>query len=85
MNIERLVQMANDIASYFESEPDRDAAVNGVATHLVRFWTPRMRDEICAYLDSGGSGLGELAQAGVRRITAPREVDSSAGPAERHP
>ncbi|MGA8279042.1 MAG: formate dehydrogenase subunit delta [Rhodanobacteraceae bacterium] len=85
MSIERLVQMANDIASYFESEPDRDAAVNGVATHLVRFWTPRMRDEICAHLNSGGSGLVELAQAGVGRMSAQRTADSAAAPVERRP
>jgi len=52
MNIERLVRMANDIGNFFKAEPDHAQAVNGVATHIKRFWDPRMRKEIVAYVDS---------------------------------
>jgi formate dehydrogenase subunit delta len=67
---EHLVKMANDIADYFASEPDRQAATGGIAAHLRRFWEPRMRRRIAAHLDSGGEGLSELARAGVRELAS---------------
>jgi formate dehydrogenase subunit delta len=68
MNAERLVQMANDIGRYFAAEPDREEAVAGIASHLKRFWEPRMRTAILAHLAAGGEGLDELARAGVERL-----------------
>lgn len=67
-SIDHLVTMANDIADYFGGEPDRAAAVAGVADHLRRYWEPRMRRKIIAHLDAGGAGLGELARAGVAKL-----------------
>ncbi len=40
MSSENLVKMANQIAHYFDSEPDRALAVQGVRQHLQSFWTP---------------------------------------------
>ena len=75
MNVEHLLQMANDIANYFQSEPDRDAAVAGVTNHLRRYWEPRMRKQIIAQVREHGSvGLSELANAGVLRLA---ELDGS--------
>ena len=68
MNVERLVEMANDIANYFASEPDHAAAVAGVAGHIKRYWEPRMRKQILAHLDAGGHGLGGLAREGVEEL-----------------
>lgn len=68
MNIERLVQMVNDIANYFAAEPDPATGADGVAQHLKRFWAPPMRRQIRAHLDAGGEGLSPLAAAGVRRL-----------------
>ncbi len=68
MNIERLVRMANDIGNFFKSEPDHATAVDGVATHLRRFWDPRMRKEIVAYVDGGGSELMELVREAVLKL-----------------
>lgn len=69
MNIERLVEMANDIARYFAAEPERDEAISGIATHLKRFWEPRMRTAIVAHCrDANGEGLHELAREAVRRM-----------------
>jgi formate dehydrogenase subunit delta len=48
--------MVNQIAGFFSHEgPERGAA--SVADHLQKFWDPRMRDAICAHVDSGGEGL----------------------------
>ena len=58
MDIGRLVAMANDIAAFFDSESDKAIAADGVRSHLVRFWDPRMRREIIAHLEGGGAGGG---------------------------
>lgn len=59
--------MVNDIASFFQSEPDREIALDGVASHIKRFWDPRMRRELLVWLDDhGGEGLEELALASIR-------------------
>jgi formate dehydrogenase subunit delta len=68
MNIERLVEMANDISHYFASEPDQALGVAGVADHLKRFWEPGMRKQIVAHLAAGGDGLEPLAKKGVERL-----------------
>lgn len=70
MNMEPLVRMANDIATFFAAEPDRDTAIDAVALHLRRFWAPRMRQQLCRHAEAGGTGLGELALAAVHRLAA---------------
>jgi formate dehydrogenase subunit delta len=58
MNPQKLVKMANEIASFFEGDPDRAAVLEGVAGHLRRFWDPRMRREILRWHDDHqGEGL----------------------------
>jgi len=52
---ERLVKMANQIAAFFEGEPERAAVLEGIAGHLTRFWDPRMRRELLALIDVGGA------------------------------
>lgn len=66
--VEQLVKMANDIAAFFHSEPDHAVAVAGVATHLRRYWEPRMRRRIHAHVAAGGEGLDALAREGVARL-----------------
>lgn len=56
-----LLRMANQIAQFFAVMPDHQEAVDGVATHLKKFWEPRMRRQIFSHLDEhGGSGLSDL-------------------------
>ena len=68
MNVDLLVTMANDIATFFDHEPDRSAATTSVATHLTRYWEPRMRRQIVDHYRAGGRGLNELAQAAVEQL-----------------
>jgi len=68
MDVDRLVAMANDIAAFFDSEPDKGLAVEGVRFHLTRFWDPRMRREILAHAEAGGAGLVPTALAAVRLL-----------------
>jgi len=71
VNVERLVQMVNDIAAYFAAEPDREEAEAGVAGHIGRFWDPRMRRQILAHHAAGGEGLSDLARAAIARLPNP--------------
>ena len=66
--LEHLVRMANDIGAYFRSEPDRAAAVSGIATHIRRFWEPRMRRRIHALAAAGGDGLDPLVREAIARL-----------------
>ena len=68
MNVERLVDMVNDIANFFASEPDHAVGVAGVAGHIRRYWEPRMRKQILAHLDAGGHGLSDLGREGVQKL-----------------
>lgn len=68
MTPEHMVHMANQIALFFAAYP-RDEAIASVAEHISKFWDPRMRKQILAYVAEGGTGLHELAQEAVRRLS----------------
>ncbi|OLF54298.1 formate dehydrogenase subunit delta [Pseudomonas chlororaphis] len=66
MSTENLIKMANQIAQYFATEPNREAAVNGVRQHLKSFWTPAMRIELMAWqVEQHGAALHPLVQAAL--------------------
>ena len=52
MKPKTLVHMANRIGEFFQAMPDREEALLGVATHIRKFWDPRMRRELRVYLIS---------------------------------
>ena len=61
MNIDNLVTMANQIGSFFASFPDREEAQAGIATHIERYWAPRMRVRLYEYMDrEEGAGLAPI-------------------------
>jgi formate dehydrogenase subunit delta len=51
---EHLVKMANDIGNFFRSEPVHKDAVAGIANHIAKFWTPRMRQKLTAHIKAHG-------------------------------
>ncbi|WP_428309964.1 formate dehydrogenase subunit delta [Hydrocarboniphaga sp.] len=65
---DHLVQMVNDIASFFAAEPDQEAAIAGIENHLRKFWDPRMRRKLIAYAQGGGSGIAPGARAAIARL-----------------
>lgn len=72
MQIDTLVFMANQIGSYYAAEPDADAGTQAVASHLKRFWEPRMRRLIVQHVEErNGDGLTEIVK---RAIQSNREV-----------
>lgn len=66
MSPEKMVRMANQIAAFFKTQPGADAAEK-VAAHIGDFWEPRMRDQLRAYIDDGGSGLDSIVIEAVRQ------------------
>jgi len=80
MDIHQLIKMANNIASFFEAEPDRSKGAKAVADHLKNFWEPRMRREILHYAaEQGGTGLNELVLEALRihgELIAPKSEAS---------
>jgi formate dehydrogenase subunit delta len=69
---EHLVKMANDIGHFFRAEPVREDAIAGIANHIDKFWTKRMREKINAHIKKAGdSGLDELPREAMRRLTSP--------------
>jgi formate dehydrogenase subunit delta len=63
--------MANDIANYFRPQ-GRDAAIAGIANHIKRYWTLRMRKKLDVYLAQGHGGeLDELPRAAIASLSQP--------------
>lgn len=55
MDIQKLVHMANRIGDFHASNPERDQALSDIATHIQKFWAPRMRRELLCQLDAPGT------------------------------
>ena len=53
MNLDNLVVMANQIGAFFEAMPDRDEALEGISSHLRKFWAPRMREQLAGAVARG--------------------------------
>jgi formate dehydrogenase subunit delta len=64
---EHLVRMANDIGNFFRAESVREDAIAGIANHIAKFWTKRMRQKLTAH---GEAGLDELPREALRRLGA---------------
>ena len=67
---EKLVYMANQIATFFKSKP-HDQGVAGVAEHINKFWEPRMRRQFFEIVEAGGHGLSPLVMEASTHIRRP--------------
>jgi formate dehydrogenase subunit delta len=85
MNIDLLIKMANQITSFWEGELGQQAAVKEVATHLRRYWEPRMRAQIITYCqERQGSGLNDIAKQAVALLEVQAKTASAAaGPVDK--
>ena len=68
----KLVRMANQIAVFFKSQPEAER-VEGVATHINKFWEPRMRRQFFEIVDSGGDDLLPLVIEASKQIKRPED------------
>lgn len=76
----KLVRMANQIATFFKSQPE-DERVQGVATHINKFWEPRMRKAFFELVEQGDAGFDPIVIAAADLIKRP---GSPSQPTETH-
>jgi formate dehydrogenase subunit delta len=57
MDPANLIRMANRIGDFFDVMPDREEALEGVANHIHKFWEPRMRNALLAWVDAHPGGF----------------------------
>lgn len=69
MSPDKMVRMANQIASFFRSQSGDTA--DGVAAHLGDFWEPRMRRQLIDHIESGGAGLDAEVIEAAKRMPQP--------------
>ena len=69
MSPDRLVYMANQIGKFFEVQR-ADEVIPGIANHIQKFWDPRMRKEIFAYMDAGGEGIDPPVREALEKLKA---------------
>lgn len=67
MSPDKLVRMANQIATFFDSQPGGEASEHTVA-HLRDFWTPVMREKLRRHAETGGEGLSATALDAARQL-----------------
>jgi formate dehydrogenase subunit delta len=71
MDNDNLIRMANRIGLFFSAMPQRTEALEGIASHIKRFWEPRLRQQILAHLDQhGGVGLQDIVLDALRQHAA---------------
>jgi len=61
-----LITMANDIGHFFQAEPKRSDAIDGIANHINKFWTRRMRQKLIE--QAHGAQLDELPRAALSKV-----------------
>ena len=61
--IEKLARMANQIGDFYAVMPPEQGA-EGVATHIRKFWTPKMIAEALGALERGEIQLKETTARG---------------------
>ncbi len=72
MQPDKLIMMANQIATYFKTQPGTGQAEK-VADHINDFWEPRMRRQLAEYVDRDGRGLTPLARDAMTHVRLPAE------------
>jgi len=67
MSPDKLIRMANQIATFIESKK-HDEGVAGTAAHISDFWEPRMRKQLFDHIAAGGAGLKPLVLEAAEKI-----------------
>lgn len=72
MDAHALIRMANQIGAFFEAMPDADQAARDVASHLRRFWEPRMRGALLDHVAAVGDGeLRPIIRTALSSLSTP--------------
>ena len=59
--------MANQISDFYAAMPEKEA-VEGTASHLRRYWTPKMIREMIGFADEGHAQLNATAARAVEAL-----------------
>ena len=78
---DKLVRMANQIATFFRSYPEEEA-VAGIHKHLHSFWSPKMIRALIAHAPEAGDRLDALV---IEAIENEPTTESPVRPATRDP
>lgn len=77
MSPDKLKYQANQIATFFHSQHD---GAKGVATHINKFWEPRMRRQFFEMIEAGVEGFDPLVMEAVPLIRRPHaDPDTGVG------
>ena len=67
MDMQNLIHMANQIGDFFETIPDKEESLSGIARHFKSFWEPRMRQQLLEHVDEkNGEGLKPVVLEALR-------------------
>lgn len=72
MSPDKMIHMANQIATFFKSQPGTDHA-GKVAVHINDFWEPRMRQQLIDYIRAGGEKLDPVVVKACEQMRIPAE------------
>lgn len=72
MSPEKMVTMANQIATFFSTQRGDDR-IERLAGHINDFWEPRMRRQLLDYIAAGGEGLDPMVIEAAGIIREPAE------------
>ncbi len=79
MSPDKLVYQANQIATFFHSQP-KEEGPEGVATHINKFWEPRMRRQFFEMVEAGETRFHRLVMEAVPLVRRPHaDPDSAIG------
>jgi formate dehydrogenase subunit delta len=70
---DKLVYMANQIATFFKSQPEGEG-VDGVANHISDFWEPRMRKQLFDMIAEGKADFHHLVIKAAPKIRKVKET-----------
>lgn len=64
----KLDHMANQIAAFFRSYPEEEA-VAGIHDHIRSFWSPMMRRDLAARVDTGVARVDPLVASALHTLS----------------
>ncbi|MGK2915751.1 MAG: formate dehydrogenase subunit delta [Porticoccaceae bacterium] len=63
--IDHLIKMINQIAANIPRGSDAQQTAASIASHVTRFWTPKMIRHVCDHVATQGDDLNPLAREAV--------------------
>lgn len=66
--LQRLIDMANQIATNLALQGCEEEAVEKIATHIKRFWARSMKEQVIAYSKQMDNDLLPLTQKAINHL-----------------